>query len=299
MAKTYCYRDQTFYKLFVKALNFRGTQFGKPCSSRPCKIPNLLATVCPFFEIRWSNNWAAWIGARHRSAGKPNNTRKVYWHLGFIKKRRKGLSAKLPNRSDGTADTSCVVARLWVFFGHRSKCFWNDRKKLSHFGQNVWKYKLMNIVAASFHTTVRQMTEMSRWPKFLSEKQADPDHTSHPLDWSNERRGECIGPRTRCSQSGTIFHVWLSFRLRGIPTPWLSALHVWCVQSEPETECDWQLELCQTSPLRARMDLEILMAKGHSSFPKIVEFTNCRLIICWRWGSCSRLPNLVINIVGF
>jgi len=25
MAKTYCYMDQTFYKLFVKASNFRGT----------------------------------------------------------------------------------------------------------------------------------------------------------------------------------------------------------------------------------------------------------------------------------
>jgi len=23
-------------------------------------------------------------------------------------------------------------------FGHRPKCFWNDRKKISYFGQNVW-----------------------------------------------------------------------------------------------------------------------------------------------------------------
>jgi len=31
-----------------------------------------------------------------------------------------------------------------VFFSHRLKCFWNDRKKFSHFGQHVWKYRLMN-----------------------------------------------------------------------------------------------------------------------------------------------------------
>ena len=39
-----------------------------------------------------------------------------------------------------------------------------------HFGQNVWKYRLMNIAAASFITTVRQMTEMFQWPKCLSKK---------------------------------------------------------------------------------------------------------------------------------
>jgi len=37
-----------------------------------------------------------------------------------------------------------------VFFGHRPQWFWNDRKKLSHFGQNVWKYRLMNTVTVSF-----------------------------------------------------------------------------------------------------------------------------------------------------
>jgi len=57
-----------------------------------------------------------------------------------------------------------------VFFGHRLKCFWNDRKKSNHFGENVWKYRLMNTAVASFNTTVRQMTEMSQWPKFFSNK---------------------------------------------------------------------------------------------------------------------------------
>ena len=56
-----------------------------------------------------------------------------------------------------------TVQRLGLFSGHRPKCSGKDRKKLSHFGQNVWKYRLKNIVTASFHTTLRQMTEMSQW----------------------------------------------------------------------------------------------------------------------------------------
>jgi len=39
------------------------------------------------------------------------------------------------------------------------------RKKLSHFGQNVCKCRLMNTVTASFDRTVRQMTEMSQRKK--------------------------------------------------------------------------------------------------------------------------------------
>jgi len=49
---------------------------------------------------------------------------------------------------------------FWSFVSHRLKCFWNDWKKLSHFSQNVWKYRLLNTVTASFNTNVRQMTEM-------------------------------------------------------------------------------------------------------------------------------------------
>jgi len=58
-----------------------------------------------------------------------------------------------------------VYFQTVFFFGHRPICFWNDRKKLSHFGQNVWKYRLINTVTASFNTTLRQMTEMSQRKK--------------------------------------------------------------------------------------------------------------------------------------
>ena len=49
-----------------------------------------------------------------------------------------------------------------VLFGHGPKFVWNDRNKLSYFGQNVLKYRLMNTDTASFNATVRQTTEMSQ-----------------------------------------------------------------------------------------------------------------------------------------
>jgi len=63
-----------------------------------------------------------------------------------------------------------TLVTSWFFFGHRPKYFWNDRKKLSHFGQNVWKYMPLNTVTASFDETARQMTEMFPWPKCRSKK---------------------------------------------------------------------------------------------------------------------------------
>ena len=59
-----------------------------------------------------------------------------------------------------------------VVFAHRTKCFWNNLKNLSHFSQNVWNYRLMNTAVVSFNTTVRQMTKISlkKWLKCLSKK---------------------------------------------------------------------------------------------------------------------------------
>ena len=51
------------------------------------------------------------------------------------------------------------MEQIWFYW---PKCFWNDRTKLSHFGQNVWRGRLLNTVTASFNITVR------KWPKFLS-----------------------------------------------------------------------------------------------------------------------------------
>ena len=48
-----------------------------------------------------------------------------------------------------------------MFFGDRSS-FFDDLKKLSQFGHNVRKHRLMNTVMASFNTIMGEMTEMSK-----------------------------------------------------------------------------------------------------------------------------------------
>jgi len=50
------------------------------------------------------------------------------------------------------------------FFGHRRKRFWNDRKKLSHFDQNVWKFRLKTLL----RWVLIQL--WYRWPKCFSDQ---------------------------------------------------------------------------------------------------------------------------------
>ena len=76
---------------------------------------------------------------------------------------------------------------------HRLKCFWNDQKKSSHFGQNVWKNRLINTGLASCETktTARQMTEMFQWPKCLSKK--NNENQTHAVKKSFEdEKTECL-----------------------------------------------------------------------------------------------------------
>jgi len=69
-------------------------------------------------------------------------------------------------------------------------------KTLSHFDQNVWKYRLMNIATVSFNTTVRQMTEMFQWPKYLSKK------LTEVFQW---KRSLGPGSLSQNSQKSTLF----------------------------------------------------------------------------------------------
>jgi len=48
------------------------------------------------------------------------------------------------------------------FFLSYTETFLKWPNKLGHFGQNVWKYRLINTVMVSFDTTARQMTEISQ-----------------------------------------------------------------------------------------------------------------------------------------
>ena len=60
--------------------------------------------------------------------------------------------------------------RIVFFSVIDKKVFPLTKKKLCHFGQNVWKYGLKNAFMASFNTTMTHMTEMFQWPKCLSYK---------------------------------------------------------------------------------------------------------------------------------
>ena len=71
------------------------------------------------------------------------------------------------------------------FFGHRPKCFLNDRKKLSHFGQNVWKHELMNTVTASFNATAIQVTKMSQ------RKKKQIQHSHYPCQKNKKPISPC------------------------------------------------------------------------------------------------------------
>jgi len=55
--------------------------------------------------------------------------------------------------------------QAWICFFYsvyRPNFFWKDRKKLSQFGQNVRKGRLVNTVSANFNTIIRQVAEMSQ-----------------------------------------------------------------------------------------------------------------------------------------
>jgi len=53
------------------------------------------------------------------------------------------------------------------FFWSQTETFLNDRKKLSQFCHNVWKYRAIHIVTASFNTTMVQMTRDSTFGEFV------------------------------------------------------------------------------------------------------------------------------------
>ena len=68
----------------------------------------------------------------------------------------------------------CTLDKVWLCTCCFSVIDWNvfemTEKKFSHFGQNIWKYRLINTVKVSSTTTVSQTTEMFQWPICLSKK---------------------------------------------------------------------------------------------------------------------------------
>ena len=69
-----------------------------------------------------------------------------------------------PHRCDGLNTLNPISSQL-SFFRSETELFLNDRKKLSQFGYNVPKYRLVNTVTASFITVVGKMTQISQRKK--------------------------------------------------------------------------------------------------------------------------------------
>ena len=68
--------------------------------------------------------------------------------------------ALVHNRSLFT-DRWCTCFPVFVFRS-QTEIFLKWPKKYSHFGQHVWKSRLLNTAMTSFNTTVRQLTKMSQ-----------------------------------------------------------------------------------------------------------------------------------------
>jgi len=124
-----------------------------------------------------------------------------------------------------------VTARPWrshglFSFGHWPKCFWNDRKKFSHSGRNVWKYRLMNTVTASFDTIVTAETSQRKkqatgvysggqFPqnfvvprKFCFKQQAERRSSRRVFEWLLRCHGNPkTPPLTAVLESETV-HLW-------------------------------------------------------------------------------------------
>jgi len=103
-----------------------------------------------------------------------------------------------------------------LFFGHRPKRYRNDRKKLSHFDQEVRKQ--IKQAMASFDTTVRQMTEMFQWAKYLSKKwpkclierkkTVGQFDTSGTVDWERVTEARRIGSTTGRVMPKPVVATW-------------------------------------------------------------------------------------------
>jgi len=89
-----------------------------------------------------------------------------------------GLSPNAYLLQDLIMLTHTVYYTKAAFFGHRPKRFWNVWKKFSHFGQNVWKYRLMNIVMVS-------LTQLwHKWPKCFRDQNVSAKKNSMKQPWN-------------------------------------------------------------------------------------------------------------------
>jgi len=89
------------------------------------------------------------------------------------------------NETHSKKQTEPVVFRS--VDGDRPKRFWNDRKKVGHFGQDVWKYRLMNIVFGEFGYN-NETNDRNVSAKKKQQDWARPSTKLWYLPWSTKRR---------------------------------------------------------------------------------------------------------------
>ena len=73
------------------------------------------------------------------------------------------------NEQKSHKETLTPLRIVFVFFSADRNIF-EMTERISHFGQNAWKQRLMNTAMASLNTNARLMTEMFQWPKCRSKK---------------------------------------------------------------------------------------------------------------------------------
>jgi len=123
-------------------------------------------------------------------------------------------------RSSLNIQRRCLKRRRpTCFFRSQTEIFLKWPKKLNHFGQNVWKYRLKITVMVSFNATVRQMTEMfqcrkhlgKKWPKCFSEKKTAPNYTlKQPENFSGfkKKQNSCFFCCVLSFNSENCKHFW-------------------------------------------------------------------------------------------
>ena len=132
--------------------------------------------------ITWWKNKIEW----HSGKCKNSNSNCGEMRIRIFFQQNLGKETKTKkNETHSKKQTEPVVFRS--VDGDRPKRFWNDRKKVGHFGQDVWKYRLMNIVFGEFGYN-NETNDRNVSAKKKQQDWARPSTKLWYLPWSTKRR---------------------------------------------------------------------------------------------------------------
>ena len=129
-----------------------------------------------YLTFSFKNNW---LSSQFRYLVVSQRNRNGFWNgfTQFLKQQQRGFGQR--NLSCCSISNRLKLITTWGFFGRRPKCFLNDRKKFSHFDQDVWKYLLKKQFLWRILIQLwdkwpicfsDQNVSAKKWPKCLSEK---------------------------------------------------------------------------------------------------------------------------------